>query len=126
MKKTLIMGMLGLSLAGVSTAAARPSIDELEKFSKTGESESCVQIRSIRNTRVLDDRNILFYMTGGKVYLNTLPNKCSRLGFEQSFSYSTTGSRLCDVDIITVIADTFSGVRCGLGAFQELEDKSES
>lgn len=125
MKKTIIIGTIALSLVGFSNAIARPSVDELDEYSKTGESENCVHIRNIRSTRVLDDRHILFFMTGGKTYVNKLPNRCSRLGFERSFSYSVSGSQLCNVDIITVIDDGTRGISCGLGMFEELEKKEK-
>ena len=63
---------------------------------------SCVQLSAIRETRVRDDSTIDFYMRGGQIYRNALPNSCPELGFEESFSYSTSLSQLCSVDIITV------------------------
>jgi endonuclease III len=80
---------------------------------------SCISTPQIRNTRVRDDSTIDFYMTGGKTYRNTLPYKCSGLGFQQAFSYSTSIARLCSVDIITVQgAGPIRGATCGLGQFQ--------
>ena len=47
----------------------------------------------------------------------------ARLGFEQAFSYRTSITQLCSVDIITVIdrgAPGIAGPSCGLGQFQEV------
>ena len=85
-----------------------------------GKPVSCVQLRQIRETRVRDDSTIDFYMLGGKVYRNTLPNSCPQLGFEERFSYATSLSQLCSVDIITVLYSSppTRGASCGLGQFQ--------
>ena len=87
-----------------------------------GEPVDCVQLISIDHTRVRDDRTIDFYMKGRDVYRNTLPHSCPGLGFEESFSYKTSLSRLCSVDIITVLhRDGIRGASCGLGQFQPIE-----
>lgn len=90
-----------------------------------GEAESCVTITQIRSSKVHDDRTIDFEMTGGKVYRNTLPRRCPRLGFEEAFSYSTSLSRLCNTDIIYVLESTAGDLRrgagCGLGDFVPVE-----
>ena len=83
--------------------------------------EDCVQIRQIRETRVRDDSTIDFIMNGNRVYRNTLPNSCPQLGFEEAFSYATSLSQLCSVDIITVLnragGGLMRGASCGLGQF---------
>ena len=82
--------------------------------------QSCVQLSQIREARVVDDRTIDFYLGGRTVLRNTLPNSCPQLGFERAFSYSTSLSQLCSVDIITVIVQGGGprrGASCGLGAF---------
>ncbi len=80
----------------------------------------CVQLQSIRETRVVDDKTIDFYMRDGRVLRNNLPGSCPQLGFERAFSYSTSINQLCNVDIITVIqqsAGISRGASCGLGMF---------
>ena len=69
-----------------------------------------------------DDRTIDFYMQGGKVYRNTLPQDCPELGFEERFGYETSIDRLCNVDIIHVLHDSppIAGAACGLGTFQPI------
>jgi len=106
-------------------AASRP-----DDFDRTP--EDCVQLTSIRQTKIVDDRTILFYMrSGGKIYRNSLPRECPELAREDRFSYKTSMSRLCNVDLITVLQqfgpDLRDGFTCKLGNFipisrEEAED----
>jgi hypothetical protein len=85
-----------------------------------GPAQNCIPIQSIRSTNVVDARTIDFQTKGGTTYRNTLPNNCPMLGFERAFSYVTSQSQLCSVDIITVFVQgnpTLQGASCGLGKF---------
>ena len=85
-----------------------------------GKPQGCVLLQNIRETRVVDDSTIDFYMRDGKVLRNTLPNRAPQLGFERAFSYSTSSTQLCNVDIITVLQQSGGirrGASCGLGQF---------
>ncbi|HKY83077.1 MAG TPA: hypothetical protein VJM09_16595 [Sphingobium sp.] len=112
---------LALALAcTVAPAAAKTKPDNLVP---SGKAIDCVQIRSIRNTEVRNDRTIDFIMNGNKIYRNMLPNSCPSLGFERRFMYKTSLSQLCSVDIITVLYDSptlMRGASCGLGKFQPM------
>lgn len=93
-----------------------------------GEPIGCVQLQNIRETRVVDDKTIDFYMRDGKVLRNNLPGSCPQLGFERAFSYSTSISQLCNVDIITVIQQSAGirrGASCGLGMFTPIAPLSK-
>ena len=92
-------------------AAAQPS----------GPPESCVDLRRIRSSRVLNDQIIDFELIDGRIMRNVLPYNCSGLGFSEAFTYSTSLSRLCSVDTITVLnqgGGPARGATCGLGQFQ--------
>ena len=107
----------------IGPAVARPLKPEQEaKIQPAGPPEHCVSIHNIRETRVRDDRTIDFYMNGGKVYRNKLPNSCPELGFEEKFAYETSIDQLCNVDIIHVLHDSppMRGASCGLGDFQPI------
>ncbi len=83
--------------------------------------KNCVQRNSIRRTDIVDDRTILFYMNQKKIYVNQLPHRCSGLRIAGAFGYRTYASRLCDVDVITVIrtgGGSWAGPSCGLGKFR--------
>ena len=113
----LIVAAFGIS------AQARPLKPEQEaRIHPAGKAVDCVPLTAIRSTRVRDDRTIDFYMTGKRVYRNVLPHRCPELGFEERFSYSTSISQLCSVDIITVLHSppVMRGASCGLGAFQPI------
>lgn len=91
-----------------------------------GEPVTCIPIQSIQESRVRDDWTIDFRVSGGRWYRNALPNRCSGLGFERAFSYATSLNQLCNVDIITVIANTggpgpINRGSCGLGQFTPVE-----
>ena len=83
---------------------------------------NCIPLKRIQNTRVLDDRTILFEMTGNETLVNHLPHRCPGLGFERSFGYKTSISQLCSQDIIWVVTHMGSGLdrgaSCGLGRFE--------
>lgn len=87
----------------------------------TGEPVSCINLSQIRSSQVRDDRTIDFMLSGGKVYRNELPYQCGGLGFERAFTYSTSLTQLCNVDIITVLQNFGGrlnrGASCGLGEF---------
>jgi len=86
----------------------------------------CITLSNVRETVVIDDSTILFYMRGGAkmTYRNTLPHTCPNLARENRFSYKTTMNRLCNIDLITVLEQWGVGLRdgftCGLGSFYPL------
>ncbi len=91
-----------------------------------GEPVNCIPLHTIRESRVRDDWTIDFQVNGNRWYRNTLPNRCNALGSERAFSYSTSLSRLCNVDIITVISSSggpglINYGSCGLGEFTPVE-----
>ena len=107
------------TVAAIAPADAKPR--ETPIATPAGKAEDCLSLTQIRETRVRDDHTIDFYTNGGKVYRNTLPNSCPELGFNEGFSYQTSISRLCSVDIITVLRRAGGlqrGASCGLGKFQ--------
>jgi hypothetical protein len=119
-----IAGAIALLVATLTISAdARPLKPEQEaKIKEAGKAVDCIQLRSIQSSRVRDDRTIDFYMGGKKVYRNRLPYKCSGLGFEEKFAYSTSLPQLCSVDTITVLSGSpgIVGPTCGLGKFQPI------
>jgi hypothetical protein len=98
--------------------SAAAHADELDRTPR-----DCLILSDIRQTVVLDDRTILFYMRGGKkdVYRNYLPHECPNLAREGRFSYKTPLNRLCNIDLITVLEQFGPGLTpgftCRLGDF---------
>jgi hypothetical protein len=125
--KKLIMGIAMLAVA-TTAGAFGPSerrAKALAEYQPVGEAKSCITINQIRSTHVIDNQTIDFKMAGGKVYRNRLSQSCPGLGFEERFSYRTSQSQLCSVDIIRVLQSyggrLEEGVGCGLGKFQPVE-----
>jgi hypothetical protein len=104
-------------------SAPKPSRAPAAKV--VGEPVSCILSSQIRNTQVHDDRTIDFELLGGKLYRNTLPYACPRIGFERAFTYETRTSQLCSSDIVYVLegvgGDLRRGAGCGLGPFVPVE-----
>ncbi|KFG89775.1 hypothetical protein BV98_002585 [Sphingobium herbicidovorans NBRC 16415] len=116
----LRLGLALTLLSLVAPATAKPRTDNLVP---SGKPVDCVQINSIRQTNVRDDRTIDFILNGNKVYRNILPNSCPSLGFERRFMYQTSLAQLCSVDIVTVLYNSpnlMRGASCGLGKFQPM------
>lgn len=115
-----IIFLLSLAFAGDRPAAAQeeePVVDD--------DVRRCLSTRSIRSTHIIDDRNMLFYAPGRRVYHNILRQPCNGLKREGRFTYRITGGSLCSGDIIFVLHDdSFDGFRqgpsCSLGAFHEI------
>jgi hypothetical protein len=131
--KTISKWMTALAViaAGASLTTTGPAFAAKEKkadnlIATSDKPLDCVQLTRIRNTNVRDDRTIDFIMINGDVYRNSLANSCPQLGFERRFSYQTSLSQLCSVDIITVLTaggpnNLMRGASCGLGKFQKME-----
>ena len=119
MRKIVLASML-LTSATMAGARDRNAVPEATPI---GDAVSCINLRNIQSTRVNGDSTIDFYMSGGKVFRNTLPNSCPSLGFEERFLYKTSLSQLCSVDIITVLQSPglSQGPSCGLGKFQPVK-----
>jgi hypothetical protein len=104
--------------------AASTAADEEEA---TGESERCINARSIRGADVIDDNYILFRVQGRRLYLNALPKSCKGLSRDRRFSYETYTRSLCERDTIRVLREASDGVyegrACKLGRFQQVTEE---
>jgi uncharacterized protein DUF6491 len=121
---TIAFALFLTSCASTDAAMSDQGTEPWQEARPVGEPVNCISLSRIRNTRVHDDRTIDFHMNGGQIYRNTLPHRCSGLGFEEAFSYETSLSQLCSTDIITVVrtgGGGISGPSCGLGQFQPIE-----
>jgi hypothetical protein len=113
---TLLLTAVGLRAEETAPAAAPAAAER-----RAG--ESCISLHRIQSTKVLDDRTILFELSGNETLVNRLPQRCSGLGFEKRFGYKTSISQLCSHDIIWVITSGAGGgidrgASCGLGKFE--------
>ena len=118
------VGLLGLAvLAGCAGLEPTESDDDalVYPLDESVPSERCLNLASVDDTEIIDDRNILFYMKGNEIYRNVLPRRCFGLQRNDAFSYRTSGRQLCNVDLITVLQQLGGGldqgVTCRLGLF---------
>ena len=130
---TTLAGLLALTI-GMTVAAqddavesnadaAAAAIDDLDR-----EGERCISVSRIRDTHVVDDKTVLFYMRGGsEIYRNELRYECRGLERENSFSYRVIANRLCSTDSIRVLRQFGSsldaGISCGLGLFFPISEE---
>lgn len=70
-----------------------------------GATERCIQVRSIRDSRVLDDRHVVFELSGKRYYLVQFQRSCHQLRRNSSIAYEPRGSQLCRLDDIHAIID---------------------
>lgn len=123
--RALTLALAASLLAGGGTAVIAKDRKSVPVARETGKPVDCLYLRNIRESRVRSDSVIDFRTNGNKWYRNTLPHSCPSLGFEERFSYKTSLSQLCSVDIIRVLHQYGSGIQegagCGLGKFQPVE-----
>ncbi len=107
-------------LLSVPAVSAAP--EDVGDETDAQESQRCIDSRTILRTDVVDDSNILFYIRGSKVYLNTLPRTCKGLSDERRFTYGSYTRSLCEFDRINVLKDStfgaYEGRSCKLGRFR--------
>ncbi len=88
---------------------------------------NCIRVNRIRNTKVVDDLRILFYMRGKSDYLNILPRQCRGLSREGRFSYRVSANTLCQLDSIRLLYDGAmgleEGISCRLGFFHGVTEE---
>ena len=123
MRRWLAIAVLGLVAGCSGSTTTKPPVataSAIPPRPAAFAARSCVDLSRIREARVVDDKTIDFYLGSREVLRNTLPNSCPELGFEKAFTYATSLSQLCSVDIITVIVQGGGprrGASCGLGQF---------
>lgn len=108
------------TVALLSASSVRAQDDAEDEFDRTP--INCLSVSRIRNTDIIDDRTILFFLRGNKeTYRAYLPRECPGLERNDRFAYEARNGKLCDVDVITVLEQigvsltpTFT---CRLGKF---------
>ena len=117
-QKTVLSILLASAITlatGVSSMAEEQVIED---------ARSCITTRSLRNTQIVDDMNILFYATGKKIYRNILPKQCNGLARNGRFSYTTLSGSLCNFDSIRVLDGSgMQGRSCRLGSFYPITEE---
>jgi hypothetical protein len=119
------MHLLALSIAATGLLAVTPSLaDEVVDEIDDIKAKSCIRVRSLRSTKVVDDLNIIFYMVGSTTYHNILPRQCHGLARQDRFSYESRSGNLCDIDTIRILYQAGTGMQegnaCRLGKFHPI------
>jgi hypothetical protein len=88
-----------------------------------GEMERCINVRSIRDSQVLDNRHVVFRLSGQKLYLVQFQRTCHQLRRHSSISYEPRGNQLCRLDDIRAVNDFRPGgvgPPCSIPGFYEV------
>ena len=88
------------------------------------DTRKCIPTRSVRRIRIVDDRNVLIYLSARKIYHNVLRNTCRGLKRLGTFSYNSSDGQMCEGDGISGIHDAWADVRpipsCWLGMHRRI------
>jgi hypothetical protein len=88
----------------------------------------CVYLPDIDHTKIVDERNILFYLRNNTILQNSMLAPCYGLHAKTRFAYGSASlRRLCAGNMITLLSDlSFGGVAasntCKLGMFLPVND----
>lgn len=119
----LALALSLLGLLAIPPAIADQEEDELDDVNV----KNCIRMRSIQNSRIMDDRNIIFVMAGSKNYHNILPRECHGLKREGRFGYESSSGSLCSHDNIRILYQGGRGLQqgnsCRLGKFHLISDE---
>jgi hypothetical protein len=86
-----------IALAPLSASSAEPALVDSPKTT------TCVATGSVDHTHVIDDDNILYVMSNGKVWRNHLEATCTSLDINQGFSIDVWGGTVCKHQAIHVL-----------------------
>jgi hypothetical protein len=104
-----------LSTAGLIAGAALSVVPA----ALAEDGQVCLQSREIDHTKILNDHQIVFYMTGHKAWVNNLPNKCTALREDLGFVHVSSSDEYCDN--IETIKVRPTNEPCLLGKFTPYE-----
>jgi hypothetical protein len=83
--------------------------------------ERCLSTYAYRSVEVLDDQHVLFKGSGGRMWLNTLRQRCVALRSDDALRFDLRDSRVCDMDSFQSVDFAGYGSRtsanCTLGKF---------
>lgn len=86
----------------VAALAGVPALGSAEEGSSVA--QSCIHHPSIKRSRVLNDRNILFVMNDDRMFNNVLPKQCPGMRRNTTLSYTySNNSDLCNGSTVTVL-----------------------
>ena len=99
----------GALLATSVTAEARTRLTPQQRLDKAVAGRvaerpvSCINLRDIRSTEILDGIGIAYTTNGGTVYVNRLRGPASFLDDDDILVTKTFSSQLCNIDIVQLV-----------------------
>ena len=87
-----------------------------------GETERCIDMGRINNTRILDRQHVAFRLSARRIYVVKLVSPCRSLDYDDVLSLNSTSGRLCRLDSIHTIdrASGIPGVPCQIDSFRQV------
>jgi hypothetical protein len=122
------------AVLAVLLTAATPAQDgaETDDGGEVEVAQACLDHPTIRRTRIINDRNIAFFMRDGTIYLNQLPRQCPSLRTRSIVNYAIENRRICESSLFQVMWEAGTGnfvpsFVCRLGSFvpvtaEQIED----
>jgi len=115
----------GALLASAGAAEARTRLTPQQRLDKAiagrvaGKPVTCINLRDIRSTDIIDDVGILYTTNGGTVYLNRPNGGASFLDDDDILVTRSFSSQLCNIDIVQLVdrAGRFPKGSISLGEF---------
>jgi hypothetical protein len=111
--------VLSVTLAVHTTAAGQAGAANDDE--PVAEIASCLEHSSVRRTKILNGRNILFTTRAGQSYNNSLPRECPSLKRGSIVNYGIVGGRICAGNTFQVMwqmgLDLVPTFLCQLGTF---------
>jgi hypothetical protein len=115
------VALIAAAITGCSPAdsAKRPPVTPAA--TALGKPQSCLFLPQLREMRIRDDWTIDFISDSGRVWRNSLSDRCPGLRMNNAITYETSLNQLCNTDIVYEV-ETFGtglhrGAACGLGQF---------
>ena len=115
-------------LAAVLAAPGRAQrVEEADATDAVEGPRACLSHPTIRRTKILDDRNIVFFTRDQAIYANQLPKACPGLRRNSLVNYAVANSRQCAGDLFQVLWETGVGTYtptfvCELGPFVPISE----
>ena len=121
----------------LATASAAPGVAQQGEDADDADTQrsgplACVNRTDIRRTKILGDRNIVFFTRQNEIFNNQLAKQCPNLTRNSLVNYPIAGGRMCEGDRFQVLWEQQPGSfiptsMCPLGVFvpiteSELED----
>ena len=127
-----ILGRSGAAICAALLAAvlaapgAAQRVEEADAPDAVEGPRACLSHPTIRRTKILDDRNIVFF-TREAIYANQLPKACPGLRRNSLVNYAVANSRQCAGDLFQVLWETGVGTYtptfvCELGPFVPISE----